>query len=400
MLIQETLDEIDPTDVSSSSNSKSHPFMQLPESVTSDVFGSDAGTWKTGSNHHHTHRKIGSTAEDLFRLTADLADLNQAEITSAGDPNAATRPTLLDSSERAEALVQMGGSRADLLRSRVLSRRNLMTSRRNLVMEAVEEEENVNSTSHTGSSSSQQENSSRYNEQEGNPKKTDTMRGDEGLQEMEEGKSNTSSHASKNHKRRKKTTKVRMRAQYREFEDWFNLKRPGVTRYIRSVLIFLIIPATTVAAILYYVAENPPCGTTEECERANLGVATSARNVLRAEEPNMVEGTTGNTTETEAPEEDFENFVNTAVSLFQSASVSWWILFLCVRQVVTLSLSFMTEGFLIDFLTLRSKWAVKLFGPFVTLFLVQAHGWPLIAFFWGIYNFALLYGSHRFAEHW
>jgi hypothetical protein len=36
----------------------------------------------------------------------------------------------------------------------------------------------------------------------------------------------------------------------------------------------------------------------------------------------------------------------------------------------------------------------------VTLFIVQAKGWPFLLFAWGIYDFILLFGGGQFAEHW
>jgi len=41
-----------------------------------------------------------------------------------------------------------------------------------------------------------------------------------------------------------------------------------------------------------------------------------------------------------------------------------------------------------------------LFGPLVTLVVLQSKGWPVTLFFWGVYDFGLLYGKYEFAKHW
>lgn len=58
------------------------------------------------------------------------------------------------------------------------------------------------------------------------------------------------------------------------------------------------------------------------------------------------------------------------------------------------------EALVIDFLCLRSRWCVRILGPFVTLFIVQSKGWPFIAFWWGVFNFIMLFGAGQFANHW
>lgn len=82
------------------------------------------------------------------------------------------------------------------------------------------------------------------------------------------------------------------------------------------------------------------------------------------------------------------------------ASASWWINFVFVRNVLTLSLAKGTEAFVIGFCCIASPVSIKLVGPFFTLLLVQSKGWPFQLFMWGAYNFAMLYGSNPFSNHW
>ena len=132
-----------------------------------------------------------------------------------------------------------------------------------------------------------------------------------------------------------------------------------------------MIPALGAAAILFYAAGNPPCGTNDECLNNTEALANSSYDIH-----------------------------NNTKEFFDEASASWWILFVCCRHPVTLCLALITHAFIIDFLALRTKLANKIVGPFVTLFIVQSSGWPFVLFFWSIYDFILLFGSRRFAHHW
>jgi hypothetical protein len=110
---------------------------------------------------------------------------------------------------------------------------------------------------------------------------------------------------------------------------------------------FLIVPSMLVSAILFYAAGNPMSGEPGE---------------------------------------------------FAQSSISWWILFIGARQVCTLSLSKLTEVIVVDVMTLKSRTLRKLFGPWVSLLIIQARGWPYIVTFWAVWNFALLQGRHSFAK--
>ena len=116
-------------------------------------------------------------------------------------------------------------------------------------------------------------------------------------------------------------------------------------------------PATGLAAILFYLTDNPPTG------RASNGYTAL--------------GTSGDV-----------------------ASASWWILFICVRQVTTFSLAMLAQLLVVDFLCLGTRVLLKLLGPVLTLLLAQSKGWPFVTLTWCAFNFALLYGDHQFAHHW
>jgi hypothetical protein len=82
------------------------------------------------------------------------------------------------------------------------------------------------------------------------------------------------------------------------------------------------------------------------------------------------------------------------------ASYSWWILFICVRHALMLTLAAATKAIVIDFLCVRTRALLSLCGPVVTLFTVQSKGWPFLLTSWAIYSFMLLFGDHPFAKNW
>jgi hypothetical protein len=127
-------------------------------------------------------------------------------------------------------------------------------------------------------------------------------------------------------------------------------RQSAVYLYLKVAILYILLPLVGIAAILFHVADNPPTG--------------------------------------KGP-----NFETT------TASAAWWLLFI-VRQVCTFSLAKMMELFIIDFLSLQTQFTLRVFGPVVTLLVVQSKGWPFMMSMWGIWDFALLVGDHSFARHW
>jgi hypothetical protein len=166
-----------------------------------------------------------------------------------------------------------------------------------------------------------------------------------------------------------KTTKVTAGYSpfFKEVQDFFGPRRNSIYAYFKIMGTYVFLPTIGVAAILFHLADNPPIGIL-----ANGG--------------KPVNGTLMNT--------DGE-VVDPGV-----ASASWWLLFLGVRQLFTFTLSKATELFVIDFLCIRSKFMLRLTGPWFTLLLLQSRGWPILLVFWSLLDFALLSGTKRFFAHW
>ncbi|KAL3910938.1 MAG: hypothetical protein SGILL_007486 [Bacillariaceae sp.] len=119
------------------------------------------------------------------------------------------------------------------------------------------------------------------------------------------------------------------------FNKFLNPRKQSMRMYVKIILFYIMIPATAIAGILFYWADNPPDGI---CEDQETGCV---------------------------PRKEY-------------ASASWWILFIGCRQVVIACLAKLTEAFVIDFLALRTQFTLRLFGPMVTLLLVQSRGWPFL----------------------
>ena len=136
---------------------------------------------------------------------------------------------------------------------------------------------------------------------------------------------------------------------YQDISSSLKLKK-----MIKYLVGFIILPALFISAMLFYVADNPMTGTPKERKQNPLAFA----------------------------------------------SYSWWVMFIGARQVCTLALSRFTEVLMVDVFTLRTRSVLKLFGPFVSLLIIQARGWPYIVTFWAVWNFAFLQGKHAFAKHW
>jgi hypothetical protein len=176
--------------------------------------------------------------------------------------------------------------------------------------------------------------------------------------------------------RKMKRAKEQIKLDLHDFEDFLTFRKGGMIAYIKFVLLFVIIPATGIAALLFYAVDNPPCGIASEC----------------LAEENRLAGL--NITEAQKDGQFSELFNRKNVS---QASVSWWLLFIFCRQVragiivvakkgfissvpfltprdyqaqvITFTLAKISEVLIIDFFCLRSTLSIKILGPFLTLFI-------------------------------
>jgi hypothetical protein len=90
--------------------------------------------------------------------------------------------------------------------------------------------------------------------------------------------------------------------------------------------------------------------------------------------------------------------VQSSLMMDELASWSWMLLFQLDIQSCTFWLEIMI--FYVNFLLLKTMWTVRLLGPFSSLCLVQACGFPFLMSVHAVYGFIMLCGSNHFAKHW
>jgi hypothetical protein len=158
------------------------------------------------------------------------------------------------------------------------------------------------------------------------------------------------------------------------FLEFLEPKKAGIIlTWTRRVRVFML-PSLGMAVFLYYVAGNPPG---EDYGRNDTPNPTANDDIIQNDDDS-------------AAGDDY----------YVYASGSWWVLFLGVRQVVTLFLAQMSELLIIDFLTLRTRFVTKACGPYISLLIAQSKGWPFQLAMWGLIDVCMLAGNGRFARHW
>jgi hypothetical protein len=179
------------------------------------------------------------------------------------------------------------------------------------------------------------------------------------------------------------------------FEEFLEPQKESLKGYLKGVLYYFIFPSLIIATILYYGVDNPYTGYAEPASAPAPVPAPSFYS-------------------NEKKEND------------KKASISWWFIFIGVRQVLvrrcrrilgsksilififslicslpqTFSLAKGTEFILIHYLGVSSRRFIRLVGPRLGMLISHSSGWPCVLFFVGVYDLAFLYGEHDFAKHW
>jgi hypothetical protein len=130
----------------------------------------------------------------------------------------------------------------------------------------------------------------------------------------------------------------------RDFKEFVVPQKNFIKAYVTFALFCIIIPSALVGALLYYVIDPDPDKT--------------------------------------------------------KASASWWVIFLGCRQVITFGVAKALQFVVVDYWAMHTMWAPRLFGPFVTLAIVQSKGWPFHISAWAFVDYAMLFGKGKFANHW
>jgi len=182
---------------------------------------------------------------------------------------------------------------------------------------------------------------------------------DDDVQYGSSGHGQDSSNQSKKEKRKKNKLNPfrhlpyadKIKKDWDKFGEFLRPRKTTISQYARYVILYIWGPALGVAAILFHLFDNPPTGKGEEADASQ-------------------------------------------------ASASWWIIFVCIREVFIVCLAKMMQLLLIDYFALNTQASLRLCGPLVTLLLVQSKGWPFMVLFWGLFNFALVTGTYPFSNHW
>lgn len=69
---------------------------------------------------------------------------------------------------------------------------------------------------------------------------------------------------------------------------------------------------------------------------------------------------------------------NPSLDFMGKSTISWWFVFI-TRQSLTFQLAIISQSIVIDAFALKSRHAVKMFSPLLTLCVISSRGWPFIA---------------------
>jgi hypothetical protein len=185
---------------------------------------------------------------------------------------------------------------------------------------------------------------------------------------------------------RKTTWRSKAKADLDYFYEFIQPHQARFWGVFAKVFWFVMFPSITVAAILFYLAENPPTGFAVDDACVGNGRASNNTNgLLDRDSPSGYADSKCMTAEEKS---------------LAVASASWWILFIGCRQVVTLGIGKISELIIINFFTFRTRFFPKTFGSTFSLALAQSKGLPYMMTTWGLLNLILNYGDRRFARHW
>ena len=71
-----------------------------------------------------------------------------------------------------------------------------------------------------------------------------------------------------------------MKADLHDFDAWVRLRHRGALYYARVILLYVMIPSAGLAAVLFYLADNPPCGSTGDgCRSRTVNQSTGSESV-------------------------------------------------------------------------------------------------------------------------
>jgi hypothetical protein len=381
--IHRALEESDPTRSGESEAQKNLLGAEVPkyrfEDAPSSPVPSTSSKASQKSHVSKSHRKTLSTGDALFNLTAEMRQMQNQSASESFDG------------------VKNGTTSADMFATNAIA---LMKRNKAKKEEETKSAAAIAAVGETFDPASKWKKlrtavrASNMVDSKKTDEAVDPLENDDGDQQVDlesgvSGKGETKQNSSDNLRRSKKKSQINedFKSDFQDFEEWLKFRKGNALRFVKNVLFFIIFPATGIAAILFYLADNPPCGSQEECiaEQHPVDVKTPMPVANNTDPGDSGLGSIG-------------NFFR--VDRSNQASASFWILFIGVRQVITFSLAKMSQAVVIDFFALRTRLFVKVLGPYATLWTVQSRGWPFLLTWWVLYDFFLLFGNNKFARHW
>ena len=224
--------------------------------------------------------------------------------------------------------------------------------------------------------------------------------------------------------------KRRVAAVLEVFQEFAQPHKKRLRRSFKRIVIYVMLPSLIMAVILFYAFGNPPNGyALKDCNAPKIAnyaqqqnrqlqtLQEAAEQAIDALNPFSKRNATGAPTAqptlspslapTRVPEPTYQlsdkrtsDLCIDKVASLEEASVSWWILFVGVRQMITFCLAVLMETVVIDFLMFRTRFFPKLIGTELALLVGQSKGWPCTLFFWSIFDILLLLGKSPHAQHW
>jgi len=193
--------------------------------------------------------------------------------------------------------------------------------------------------------------------------------GTTGANETSHGKHNNNNRR-KHHSGSIKVASDKFKDDWQKWSEFFRPHKGRLFAYCKNVILYLLVPLISIAAILFYLADNVPTGK-------NGGTSGSGV-VVNDDEEVIVDG----------------------ILVVQDRASASYILLFCARQIITLSMALALQCVIIDIIALRTRLFLRTVGPVITLLIVQSKGWPHILFWWSVANLAMNYGDGAFAHHW
>lgn len=228
--------------------------------------------------------------------------------------------------------------------------------------------------------------------------------------------------------------KRRTKAVLEVFHEFAKPHKKRLRLSFKRIAIYVMLPSLIMAVLLYYPFGNPPtgyalimCGDLNRLPSPNRKLQSmqeAAEQVLEDLNPFAKKNTTDEQSVRPKPTAEPTQSPSSSPSLYprkaaytlidkrrsnlcidknlslDEASVSWWFLFIGVRQAITFCLAVLMETIVIDFLMFRTRFFPKLIGTELALAVGQSKGWPCILFFWAIFDILLLSGRGPHARHW